>query len=412
MSAAEHELEPLPHATKLDKARQLRLIALVVAAIVAIALLMALVGWLRTPPPPVVDNTPPGAFRATADQLAQMKIMRVSDGSEAGYVDATGLISVNEDQSTPVILPYSGQVTDVYVAAGQRVVRGQPLLRIASPDFVTARGALLAAQAQRATAAAQLQVASDTAARQREIYATAGGALKDYRQSQGDLLTARAGMAAAQAALTAARDRLSLLGASGAGSSAQSSVVYRAPVSGVIAQRNVAPGQYVGSDTGAPLMTIANTGNVWLVAQLPEGAASAVRIGDPVTVTTPAWPGREFHATINNIAASLDPVSHRLPVRATVANPDGALKPQMFASFRIQRTGAPEAGILVPSSAVIHEGENARVWVLGKGGLLWGRPVTVSDSLGGTDRITSGLKTGDRIVTSGALFVNEAGLGA
>ena len=210
MSAAEHEIEPLPHATKLDKARQLRLIALVVAAIVAIALLMALVGWLRTPPPPVVDNTPPGAFRATADQLAQMKIMRVSDGSEAGYVDATGLISVNEDQSTPVILPYSGQVTDVYVAAGQRVVRGQPLLRIASPDFVTARGALLAAQAQRATAAAQLQVASDTAARQREIYATAGGALKDYRQSQGDLLTARAGMAAAvgTAASTGAASRI------------------------------------------------------------------------------------------------------------------------------------------------------------------------------------------------------------
>lgn len=416
MSTAEHEIEPLPQATRLDSRQQYRMIGLVVAAIAAIAALWALVSWLRTPAPPPPDNTPPGAYRATPDQLKQMAIMRVSDGSEQGFVDATGLISVNEDESTPVILPYSGQVSEVYVAAGDHVTRGQPLLRIASPDFVNARATLLAAQAQQATAAAQLQVATDAANRQKEIYQTAGGALKDFRQSQSDLLTAKAGMAAAQANLTAARDRLALLGPSGtrvgSGAVAQSSVVYTAPVSGVIASRNVAPGQYVGTDSSTPLMTIANTGNVWLVAQLPEGAVSGVRVGDPVTVTTPAYPGRTFQATINNIAASLDPTTHRLPVRATVANPDGALKPQMFANFRIKQLGASPSGILVPASAVIREGDTARVWVLGKGRLLWGRQVQVGDSNGGYDRIVSGLKPGESIVTSGAIFVNEAGLGA
>ncbi|MBT0671302.1 efflux RND transporter periplasmic adaptor subunit [Novosphingobium profundi] len=375
-----------------------------------------LVGWLRTPAPAQPDNTPPGAYRATADQLKTMQLLKVSDGSEQGFVTATGLISVNEDQSTPVILPYTGQVTDVFVAAGDKVVRGQPLLRIASPDFVNARASLLAAQAQAASAAAQLQVARDAEARQKQIYETGGGALKDYRQAQSDLLTAQASEAAAGANLSAAKDRLALLGPSGArvsrGAVAQSSVVYTAPVSGTVATRNVAPGQFVGSGDTAPLLTIADTGRVWLVAQLPESSLAGVRVGDPVAVTTPAYPGRTFEARIDNIAASLDPVSHRLPVRATVANPDGALKPQMFADFRIRQLGAPATGILVPSSAVIHEGDTARVWVLGKGDLLWGREVTVGDSNGGFDRITSGLKPGETIVTAGALFVNEAGLGA
>jgi cobalt-zinc-cadmium efflux system membrane fusion protein len=418
VSAATHEIDPLPTAQRLPKERQRRIILMVAGAIIAVVLLIAFINWLETPPPPPVDNTPPGAFRATQAQLSQMKIEPVHDGSAIGYVDATGIISVNEDQSTPVILPYSGQVTDVFVAAGQRVSRGQPLLRVASSDFVDARSAMLSAAAQQATATSQFQVATDNAARQQQIYETAGGALKDYRQAQSDLVAARATLAAANASVTATRDRLALLGKSSAqigkmssnNAVAQSTTTYTAPVSGIIAARNVAPGQFVGSGNSQPLMTIANLSDVWLVAQLPESAAASVRVGDPVTVTTPAYPGRQFHAVINNIAASLDPVTHRLPVRATVSNTDYTLKPQMFASFRIERRGAGPAGILVPSNAVIHEGDSARVWVLGRGGLLWGRSVVVGDSADGWDRIISGLKPGERVVTSGAIFVNEAGL--
>jgi cobalt-zinc-cadmium efflux system membrane fusion protein len=98
-------------------------------------------------------------------------------------------------------------------------------------------------------------------------------------------------------------------------------------------------------------------------------------------------------------------------VRATVANADQALKPQMFASFSIRRKVAQSA-LLVPSEAVIHEGESARVWVVGKNGLLWSRDVRVGDSANGFDTIAKGLKPGERIVTAGAIFVNEAGLGA
>ncbi|WP_174284579.1 efflux RND transporter periplasmic adaptor subunit [Sphingomonas bacterium] len=415
----DHE-PPLPTARRLGTAGQGRW--LLIAAAVVVAVFVVTMVWRRiatpvdTPAPPL----PAGTFRATPEQLAQMKIAVVGNGVADSHVDATGTISVDEDHSTPVLLPYSGQVTEVFVQAGQHVVRGQPLLKIASPDFVEARGTLASTAAARATAAAQLKIASDNAARQQAIYQTAGGALKDYRQAQSDVVTAGATLRSADAALTAARDKLALFGkdpaevarlqTAGDGNGTSTQTTYRSPVAGVVASRGVAPGQYVGAGGDKPVMTIADFGHVWLIAQLPEGDAASVHVGDAVEVTTPAYPGRTFHAVVDNVAAALDPATHRLPVRATVVNPGEALKPQMFASFQIARAG-PGAALLVPAAAVIHEGDSARVWVLGPDRLLRARTVVVSGDSDGMAVIAGGLKRGDRIVTAGALFVNEAGAG-
>jgi membrane fusion protein, heavy metal efflux system len=411
----------IPTATAMPASRQVRLLIVAAVVIVAVALLIGLVHRLGRHEAPAPAALPPGSFRPTPEELSQLGIQTVGEGTDPSGVTATGVISVDEDHSTPVVLPYSGQVRDVLVQAGQRVTQGQPLLLIASPDFVDARNALFAAAATRNTAASQLKVAEDNEKRQAAIYQTAGGALKDFRQAQNDLVSAQSALRSADAALGAARDKLALLGKSsgevnkleGAGEVAgiYAQTTYHAPVSGTIATRDVSPGQYVSAGGDKPVMTIANLGHVWLVAQVDQSAAAKVHLGDPVQVTTPAYPGRVFHAVIDNIGATLDPASHRLPVRATVVNPDEALKPQMFANFTIQRRD-PGSALLVPSSAVIHEGDDARVWVLGPERILHVRRVTVVDSENGMDHIGQGLKPGESIVTSGAIFVNEAGLGA
>ena len=416
-----HHPEPLPAATRLTTRRQVRWIAAAAAAIVLLFALLALIHWLTRPVPAPAQKLPPGAFRPTAEELADLKLAPVGYGSGQGGVEATGTIAVDEDHSTPVVLPYSGQIGDVYVQAGQHVVKGQPLLKIASSDFVDARNALFAAVAARNTAAAQLRTAGENEMRQSAIYATAGGALKDARQSQSDLVAAQSTMRSADAALGAARDKLALLGktadevarleAAGEVAGIYSQTIFHAPVGGTIATGDVAPGQYVTAGGDKPLLTISDLSHVWLVAQVDQSDAAAVHLGDAVQVTTPAYPGRVFHAVIDNIGAALDPATHRLPVRATVANPDEALKPEMFASFTIARHGGT-AGILVPAGAVIHEGDTARVWVLGKGRLLYAREVVVTDSANGMEQIGSGLHVGDYVVTQGAIFVNEAGLGA
>ncbi|HEX7873824.1 MAG TPA: efflux RND transporter periplasmic adaptor subunit [Sphingobium sp.] len=403
-----HTLEALPPAISLTKRKQMRLLGIGAAAAVILYIAIALISWVMQPAPVAEDKTPPGSFRPTSDQMRQLGTQTVGTGTDPNSVQATGLIAVNGDHSTPVLLPVSGQIGDVYVQPGQHVGQGQPLFSISSTDFVEARNASLAAAAQRATAAAQLGTAQANATRQQAIFQTAGGAEKDFRQAQADLIAAQSNMRAADAAAAAARDRLAILG-NPAGGSMKS--VYRSPVAGTIASRDVAPGQYVTAGGSSPLMTISDLSRVWLVAQVAEGDAPSVHVGDTVQVTTPAYPGRVFNATIDNVSPELDPNTHRLPVRATVANPDLSLKPQMFASFSIRRRTTGSA-LLVPSMAVIHEGDSARVWVVGRKGLLWTRLVKVGDSANGFDTILSGLKPGERIVTSGAIFVNEAGLGA
>ena len=414
------EPETLPPTRTLPRQQQLRWLAIVVAVVVAIALLWAVIARLTHHDPVVPAPPPPGTFRPTAEQIATMKVLRVGYETSGARTLASGAITVDGDRSTPVLMPYAGQVIRVLADAGQRVTQGQPLLLVQTSDFVDARSGLFSARAASQNAQAQLATATRTAERQRQIFETAGGAQKDYQQAQTDLVAAQATARTAAAALGASRDKLAILGKTpaeigqleGAGevSGIHDQTTLHAPIAGLIASRDVSAGQYVSQGGDKPVMTITDPSHVWLVAQVAEGDASAVHLGDDVTVTTPALPGRSFHATINLVGAALDPQTHRLPVRATIANPDGALKPQMFASFSIRRPNVAQA-LRVPAAAVIHEGDAARVWVVRPDGLLAARDVTSGDEQDGQVVILSGLKPGERIVTAGALFVNEAGLG-
>ncbi len=412
--------ETLPETRRLSSGQQWRWVGIAAAMVIGVLILITVIGKLthkeEVPPPP----PPPGTLRLSKDQLDAMPTMRVGLGASGDQTMATGAITVDGTRSTPVLMPYAGQVVRVLADAGQVVRQGQPLLLIKTSDFVDARSGLFSVRAAYQNAQAQLVAAQRNADRQQQIYETAGGALKDYQQAKADLAAAQATARTAAASLGAARDKLAILGKSqgeinrlenvGEVSGIHDITTLHAPISGVIASRDVAAGQYVSQGGDKPVMTITDPSRVWLVAQVAESDAENVRVGDPVEVTTPAVPGRVFHATIDLVGAALDPQTHRLPVRASIPNPDKALKPQMFASFAIKHLNAGEA-IRVPAAAVIHEGDTARVWIMRPDGLLVARDVKTGDSANGLVTITSGLKPGEKIVTSGALFVNEAGIG-
>ncbi|MEO0030982.1 MAG: hypothetical protein RIS94_740 [Pseudomonadota bacterium] len=411
----------------LSKQQQMRILAFAVAAV---ALVVALVLVLRvlfhhTDAPP--QALPPGELQLTQAQLSSLKIepAQFDDGLER--TGASGQIAVDETRSTPVFLPYSGQVLKVFVQNGDHVAQGDVLLRIRTSDIVDARNALFAAQAQRSSAASQLRVAQENAARAEQIYRTAGGALKDLQQARSDLVNAQSAVRIADSSVGAAQDKLVVFGKTPAeigrlGSAADVAGIHaetnlRAPIAGTIVTRAVADGQYVSGGSGQQAFVIADLSRVWLVAQVAESDAARVHVGDHLSVTTTAYPGREFDAVVDNVAAQIDPVTHRLAVRATIANPDGALKPQMFAEFVIRNPIAAaqarpvgQSFVSVPVEAVIHEGDSARVWIyLGKG-LVAVRPVTTGESHDGRVTVLSGLRPGERVVSAGALFVNEAGL--
>jgi cobalt-zinc-cadmium efflux system membrane fusion protein len=156
---------------------------------------------------------------------------------------------------------------------------------------------------------------------------------------------------------------------------------------------------------------IGDLSKVWMVANAREDDAPLLRKGDPVEVHVPAYPGRVFKGLLNYVAASIDPTTHRLPVRAEVENPNGELKPEMFASFRII-TGADTTHPAVPQDAVVYEGDTAHVWLADdQAKTLAIQPITPGPTRNGLVEVLGGLKAGQKVVTAGAVFIDRAATG-
>jgi cobalt-zinc-cadmium efflux system membrane fusion protein len=311
-----------------------------------------------------------------------------------------GKIAVDADRSTPVFSPYSGRVTRVIAGLGDMVKAGAALASIDASEFVQAQNDL-------STAAAQVRLARINETRKHALFDAKGGSLQDWQQSQTDLTTAEIG-------LSAVRNRLRILGippvdidALEHARSIEPVATLRAPVAGVVVDRQVGPGQYLQSGSATPQFTIADTSTVWLLANVRETDAALVKIGQPVEVRVLAYPKRSFAARVTYVSPVIDPVTHRLPVRAQISNRDGALKPEMFASFRIV-TSEPSESPAVPEAAVVYEGEAAHVWMAQPDGTLAYRAVHTGRREDGLIEVTQGLVPGDRVVTQGGIFIDQA----
>ena len=136
-----------------------------------------------------------------------------------------------------------------------------------------------------------------------------------------------------------------------------------------------------------------------------------MHVGAPVDVRVLAYPGRVFKAKLTYVAPAIDANTHRLPVRAEVENADGALKPEMFASFSIM-TGDAVAAPAVPQESVIYEGDVAHVWVAHDDKSLSLRQIrTGRTDADGMVEVLAGLEPGETVVTSGSLFIDRAAQG-
>ncbi len=363
------------------------------------------------------DEPERGVFRPTGEQWRGLTLADVQMRRFDEIEIADGRIEADADHTTDVVSPFTGRVIQVLAEPGQRVARSTPLFTVAANEVVQGRADLSTALGALAAAQAQLKLAKETETRQGELYASAGGALKDARQAQGDSVAAEGQLRTAQAQLGSARSRLAILGQNDkdisslermpAAEAVNPRATVYAPAEGVIIKRALGPGQAIAVG-GDPLFSISDLSTVWLTAQVRESDAAKVRLGAAVSVVTPAWPGRVFAAKVVYVAPTLDPDTHRLPVRAEIANRDGALKPQMFARFTID-SGPVGRSPAAPEAAVIRDGDTARVWVAAADGALRIRPVVTGRVQDGMVQITQGLKPGERVVAKGSLFVDQAG---
>ena len=152
--------------------------------------------------------------------------------------------------------------------------------------------------------------------------------------------------------------------------------------------------------TPSPIFPSCGSGHV------PENDIGLVRLGQEVEVRVLAVPDRVFKARIAAIGAASDAATRRVVVRSEIANPDGALKSEMFATFKIV-TGNGEPDAAVPVDAVIRDGDLAFVWVEREPTLLERRQVKLGIELNDRLQIRDELQPGERVVARGTIFVDN-----
>ena len=354
------------------------------------------------------------AFKLTDAQLKTITIEPVVSTAFRTTLITDGKIAIDEDVSTPVFSPYVGRVIKLLAKPGDKVELGKPLFTVAATDMVQGQNDFLAAKANYDKAVRAMRVADIQLKRARDLVATNAVAKRDVETAEITQVGAVNDLKTGQVALEAARNRLRILGKSDteiaafeAGKqaiSAETTVV--APLSGTIVQRKVGPGQLINGASTDPVFVIGDLSTIWLIANVRETDATKISVGQDIEFTILALPEKIFKTKINYISASVNPDTHRLQVRAQMANPDGQLRPEMFANVAI--VTSPEAQSPgLPRHAIIYEGEDARVWVVREDNTIELRKIKTGITSGSFVQVIDGIKAGERLVTKGSLFIDR-----
>jgi len=341
---------------------------------------------------PVVANV-----RLTKAQRAHIQLYTVVPVGYRQRVQAPGTVDYDNNQATAVLSPFTGPVSRILVALGQPVAKGQPLALVGSGDYATAIGTYRKAVA---TAANARRLANAD----RDLAAHNGISAREAAQAQTDAASAEADRdAALQALLALGVDRATISKALAGNPTAGAVATIRAPVSGIVVDKQITPGQLLqaGSTTA---FTVANLSQVWVMAQIAPSDLASVHLGDAAEIDPGNGTGL-FHGTVQNIGASVDPNTRAVVARIVAPNPGDLLKKQMYVDVSIQ-SGRVSTGLLVPVSAVLRDDENLPfVYVALPDGSFARRQVTLGYRDSQNYDVTSGLQSGDKVVANGAIFL-------
>lgn len=179
--------------------------------------------------------------------------------------------------------------------------------------------------------------------------------------------------------------------------------VIRAPFSGWVSLRNISQGAVVTA--GTEIVTISDISQIKLDFAIPETLLSALREGQSIKAVAAAYPDRTFLGTIRTIDPVVNPQTRAVMVRAILPNSDRSLKPGMMMTVSVQ--AAERTALAVPELALVGEGGNNFVFVLGGDGKVKRTPVRTGVRQGGVVEIVDGLNPGTRVVTEGVIKVTD-----
>lgn len=307
------------------------------------------------------------------EQNMGLKVEMVEKGLLDHTIKTYGHVTVDETRTGTISQKYSGWIEKLYVDyTGFEVEVGQPLFDIYSP-------ALLASQEEYLSAYKNFQRSGTPL--NKELLASARKRLQYFDIADPEIV---------------------LIEKTG---SVQKTLTVRSPFKGVVTHKNVTQGDSV--KTGVNLYTIADLGAVWVEAHIFEYEQSRVYVGQPVEMKLSYNPDKIYKGQIAYIFPYLQPKTRDVIIRIAFDNPDGELKPDMFAQIKID-TSADDEGLSIASQAVIHSGDEQIVFVAKGKGKFSPRSVTTGLSLeNGRVQVLSGLTQGENIVVSGQFLLDS-----
>jgi len=281
------------------------------------------------------------------------------------------------------------------IQAGDPVSEGAVLAKVDPQQYADQ---VTEAKAQLASAEAALKKAAADFKRAKTLYDSQSMTAPEYDSYQKEYESAQAGVAGAKAQLNDAEVNLGYTG-------------LKAPLSGVILQRNIEVGTLVSPQSVA--FVIADVSSVKAVFGVPDVKLKDVTVGDTLSVTNDSLPGRSFQGQVTEISPAADAATRVFDVQITLPNPDGLLKVGMVVSLALT-TGPPaEPTIVVPLTAVVRGTsgpESYAVYIVDKDGTSEAarlKEVQLGEVTGNEITVTDGLAAGDQVIVTGATLVSD-----
>lgn len=328
-------------------------------------------------------------FPEGSPQLTSVKLEAAAEAPLPIAEPLNGRIAYDEDATARVSSPIAGRIVRLGAAAGDGVKAGDVLAVIDAPDLAAAIADTRKAESDEARKKLSLE-------RAQKLLDAEVVPRKDYEMAAADF-------AQAQAETQRARLRLKNLAPAGG---AQGGLTLRSPVAGVVAERKANPSMEVQPGMADPLFVVSDTRRLWVIIDLPERHLAQVKAGLPVAVSVEAYPGQTFRATVARVGQVVNPDTRRIQVRCDLANPDGLLKPEMYARVSLLTTEGRNA-VRLPNSALVTEGLYTFVFVETAPRTFTKRRVELAVQDREYAYVREGVAKGDRVVVGGALLLQS-----
>jgi Cu(I)/Ag(I) efflux system membrane fusion protein len=310
-------------------------------------------------------------------QKLGVKTEQVLSRKMVNTVRAVGQFQFNEQRLSTVTTKFEGYIEKLYInTTGQLVKRGQPLMEVYSPELVSAQEEYLIAWHGRQS------LSNGTTESLLGVGQLAESALKRLRNW--DISDAQL-------------QRLKKDG------KATRTLTMYSPANGVVFEKTAVQGMRFMP--GEPLFKIADLSTVWLLADVFEQDIALVHVDQTVNITVNAYPGKELKGKIDYIYPTVNSETRTAKVRVVLANPDGILKPDMYASIQLM-SGHGASVLAVPDSAVIDSGTRQVVLVQLTEGLYEPREVKLGMRGDGYVEVAEGLSEGENVVVRANFLID------